>query len=192
VCRRLERKDPSRLDGELSEPQSTVKQGYREARRYLERLRSGASRGPDVDEAARELVNEFRARSDVQIDLYASAAGVPARHGVGSELLQIVREGLTNILLHADATTAAVTLEVDTGGCDLIIRDDGRGFPDSGRDGATALPASAAPWSIRGRVEALGGSLSLVRLAGGGSEIHIRLPLELQNEGRTSDSNRDR
>jgi signal transduction histidine kinase len=69
VCRRLERKDPSRLDGELSELQSTVKQGYREARRYLERLRSGASRGPDVDEAARELVNECRARRDVQIDL---------------------------------------------------------------------------------------------------------------------------
>jgi signal transduction histidine kinase len=181
VCRRLEEKNPGLLDAELSDLQKTVKHGYREARRYLERLRTGAPRGPDLDEAARELVNEFRERSELQIDLYARAAGVPARHGIGFELLQIVREGLTNIHRHAHASAASVTLELADDRFEVVIRDDGRGFPDATRDHAGELPVGVAPWSIRERVDALGGSLSLASRAGGGSEIRITLPTATQS-----------
>jgi signal transduction histidine kinase len=181
VCRRLERKDPVSLDAELSDLQKTVKHGYREARRYLERLRSGAPRGPDFDEAARDLVNEFRERCELQIDLFARVAGVPARHGIGFELLQIMREGLTNIQRHAQASAASITVELTGDRFDVVIRDDGRGFPDAVRDEESDLPVSAAPWSIRERVEALGGSLSLASRAGSGSEIRITLPIAAQS-----------
>jgi signal transduction histidine kinase len=177
VCRRLERKEPARLNAELADLQRTVKQGYRDARRYLDRLRDRSAQGPDVDEAVRELVREFRERGDVAVDLDAHAEGVPARHGIGFEVLQIVREGLTNIVRHADARSATVVVDGRNGEFRVLIRDDGRGFPlATVAVDAEELPHSAAPWSIRERVEALGGTLRLRSKCGGGSEIRITLP----------------
>lgn len=176
VCRRLQEKDPARLSSELEDLQTTVKHGYREARRYLERLRTERPQGPDVDTAVRDIVREFHERGDVAIELEASAAGVPSRHGIGFEMLQIVREGLTNIVRHADASRASVKVVVDGGECYVTIRDDGKGFPAATDNTGTLLPHSAAPWSIRERVESLGGSLTLRSAAGGGSEIRITLP----------------
>ncbi len=178
VCRRIEEKNPAALDDELLALQQTVKHGYREARSYLDRLRHGASKGPDVDEAARALVSEFRERTDLDIVFSSSAAGIPARHGVGFELLQIVREGLTNILRHANASRATVSVTAANGDIEVCIRDDGRGFPTVEDHGGGRLPSSAAPWSIRERVEALSGTLRVSSRAGSGSEIRITLPSE--------------
>jgi signal transduction histidine kinase len=176
VCRRLERKQPARLASELAELQRTVKQGYRDARRYLDRLRDQRPHGPDVDQAVRELVREFRERAEVAVELDAHAEGVPARHGIGYEILQIVREGLTNIVRHSGAKHAAILLDARNGEIHVCIRDDGRGFPAAATAEASELPRTAAPWSIRERVEALGGTLKLSSKVGGGSEIRITLP----------------
>jgi len=176
VCRRLEEKNPAKLATELGDLQRTVKQGYREARRYLDQLRQQSPHGPDVDTAVREVVQEFRERGDVYVDLEAHAEGVPAREGIGFELLQIVREGLTNIYRHAAATKASVLVSARQTDFQVVIRDDGRGFPSASTNGDGELPHSVAPWSIRERVEALGGSLRLLSRAGGGSEIRITLP----------------
>jgi signal transduction histidine kinase len=175
VCRRLERKDPKRLTGELEDLQRTVKQGYGEARRYLDRLRRQQPQGPDVETAVRDLVREYRERGDIDVALHAVAEGIPSRDGVGFELLQIVREGLSNIVRHAGAGKASISVEARNGRVDLVIQDDGRGFPAAGTNG-DELPMSSAPWSIRERVESLGGSLSLRSRAGSGSEIRITLP----------------
>ena len=175
VCRRLERKDPAKLSSELEELQRTVKQGYAEARRYLDRLRRRQPQGPDVETAVRDLVREFRERGDIEVDLHADAEGIASRDGVGFELLQIVREGLSNIVRHAGAEHASVSVSATNGSVELVIRDDGRGFPTAGRNG-DELPLSSAPWSIRERVQSLGGSLQLTSRAGSGSEIRITLP----------------
>jgi signal transduction histidine kinase len=176
VCRRLERKEPDRLGAELAELQRAVKQGYRDARRYLDRLRDRRPHGPDLDEAVRELVREFREHGDVAVELDASAEGVPARDGVGFEVLQIVREGLTNIVRHSGARNAVVAVTADNGEFHVLIRDDGRGFPAAAASKDEELPRSVAPWSIRERVEALGGTLELRSRIGGGSEIRVTLP----------------
>jgi signal transduction histidine kinase len=129
-----------------------------------------------VDTAVREVIQEFRERGDVYVDLDAQAGGVPARHGIGFELLQIVREGLTNIHRHAAARHAAIRVSAREDDFLIVIRDDGRGFPSAPFQGNDELPVSTAPWSIRERVQSLGGSLRLRSRAGGGSEIHITLP----------------
>ncbi len=175
VCRKLAEKDVSRVSAELADLQRTVKQGYRDARRYLERLRARVVHGPDVDTAVRELVGQFRERGDVSVELRTSTGGIGARTGLGFELLQIVREGLTNIYRHAEATHAEISLESQNGEYLISIRDDGRGFPSAAEAGGP-LPNSAAPWSIRERVQVLGGTLLIRSGVGEGSEIQITLP----------------
>jgi signal transduction histidine kinase len=176
VCRRLDQRNPARLATELEELQRTVKQGYREARRYLDRLRQRTPQGPAVEVAMHDLVREFQDRGDLQVDLHAAADGLSSRDGLGFEVLQIVREGLTNIVRHAGATKASVLVESRNGTVEVIIRDDGRGFPAAEESGMEDLPLSVAPWSIRERVALLGGSLRLKSVVGRGSEIRITLP----------------
>lgn len=176
VCRRLGERSPEKLGRELEEVQRTVKQGYREARVYLERLRQQTPGGPDVEDAVREVVREFRERGDVRVYLEADVSGVPARTGVGFEVLQIVREGLTNVHRHAAAHKASVSINAADDEFLVVIKDDGRGFPAAGVNGSDELPRSAAPWSIRERVDALGGTLTLKSRTGRGSELRITLP----------------
>jgi signal transduction histidine kinase len=176
VCRKLQTKDPEGLAVELEAVQRNVKQGYRDARRYLEQLREHSALGPDVDTAVGEMVRDFRGRGETVVELHTDAEGIPARHGVGRELVQIVREGLSNIARHADAGSALVSVEAGPSAFRLTIKDNGRGFPAAGAAGNGELPISEAPWSIRERVEALGGTLKLRSEAGGGSEIEITLP----------------
>ncbi|HET9062254.1 MAG TPA: GAF domain-containing sensor histidine kinase [Candidatus Binatia bacterium] len=176
VCRRLDQRNPARLTSELAELQRTVKQGYREARRYLDRLRQRTPQGPAVEVAMHDLVREFQERGDLQVDLHAAAAGMSSRDGIGFEVLQIVREGLTNIVRHAGAAKASILVEARNGTVEVVIRDDGRGFPAAAESSSEEIPLSAAPWSIRDRVASLGGTLKLTSVVGRGSEIRITLP----------------
>src|SRR6185503_19939975 len=99
---------------------------------------------------------EFHDRGEVAIDLETHAEGVPARQGVGFEVLQIVREGLTNIVRHSGARNARVSVQVRNGQFDVTIRDDGKGFAAAATEIDAQLPRNVAPWSIRERVDALG------------------------------------
>ncbi|MFP6626636.1 MAG: histidine kinase [Deltaproteobacteria bacterium] len=176
VCRKLEKKDPARLASELADLQRNVKQGYLEARHYLEQLRDKSVHGADVETAVAEVVREFRSRGEAEIELRANLEGLPARDGVGFEVVQIVREGLTNVFRHAAASKVLVSVEAIDEALEVIIRDNGCGFPAAAKSANGELPPTEAPWSIRGRVEALGGTLGLRSQVGGGSEIRVTLP----------------
>jgi signal transduction histidine kinase len=180
VVRRIGKKKPEQLGRELADLQQTVKHGYRDARHYMELLRDRALHGPDVRDAARALVGDFRERSDVDIDLDADLEGIPAGQGIGFDVLQIVRESLTNISRHADANRVYVSIKGGTTDVEIIVRDDGRGFPaataGNGDEQWSELASNLAPWSIRERVEALGGTLTLRSRINAGSELRVVLP----------------
>ena len=78
------------------------------------------------------------------------------------ELTQIVREALHNAVRHGQATQAVVKLGARPSHVYLVVRDNGRGFPNgNGPIDArrTFSQPAVAPWSIRERTAALGGSL---------------------------------
>jgi two-component system nitrate/nitrite sensor histidine kinase NarX len=72
-------------------------------------------------------------------------------------LLQIVREALTNVIRHARADHALISLDCAEGGeVRVRVEDDGRGIqPDSGGEGHHGVSI------MRERARQLGGSLSL-------------------------------
>jgi signal transduction histidine kinase len=177
VCRQTGRRKPEHLAEELASLQQTVKQGYREARRYLELLRDQTPRGPAISIATRDLIREFRERTDLEIQLQTDVIELEATHGLGFEVLQIVREALTNITRHSGADNASVRLVATDHYIEVTVFDNGHGFPAAkAADGMEELPLAAAPWSIRERVETLGGELRLRSGVGQGAEITVRLP----------------
>src|SRR5207245_6895090 len=94
------------------------------------------------------------------------------------ELTQIVREALRNAVRHGRATQAVVKIATRPSHLYLVVRDNGRGFQNGHgvTDADGFLPSGAAPWSIRERCAALGGTLRVRTEAGRGAELSLTIP----------------
>jgi signal transduction histidine kinase len=120
-------------------------------------------------EALSGLVENARTagvRADMDVD--ADNATVPS--AVGGAAFRIVQEALTNILRHADATSASVRVRAMSDALDIEITDDGRA------NGAGVTPGHG----LRGMVEraaALGGRVHAGPRDDGGWRVHAVLPL---------------
>jgi signal transduction histidine kinase len=70
-------------------------------------------------------------------------------------ILQIAREGISNVRRHAQARSATIEIRTDDGQVHVSIEDDGVGFE-----------AHTAPWSIASRVKEIGGRIDVVPTPG--------------------------
>lgn len=95
---------------------------------------------------------------------------------VGSALVRAAQGSLANVLEHAQAGIAVVTLAVWDAEVTLDIFDDGRGFTPE-REIQQAPSRGYGIQGLRRRVETLGGSLSIDSSPGEGTVLGIRIPL---------------
>lgn len=88
---------------------------------------------------------------------------------VADELLTTMREALSNVARHANATSVDVSVVV---GDDIALRvvDDGRGLPPEG------APVGNGMRNMASRAADLGGALTVVERPGGGTVLEWRVP----------------
>lgn len=89
------------------------------------------------------------------------------------QLYLIVREAVSNVQRHAEATAAWLTLEPREGGLTLEVRDNGRGF-----DRTTVPPDSVGLRSIDERIGDLGGSVMIESRMGLGTRLLATFPVQ--------------
>jgi signal transduction histidine kinase len=106
-------------------------------------------------------------RSQVPVKLECATIG-RLDSSVESAAYFVVSEALTNVMKHADASRAQVTLEPRDASLVLEVRDDGRG-------GAT-IDAGGGLRGLSDRVAALGGRLRLESPSGRGTVVCVELP----------------
>ena len=82
-----------------------------------------------------------------------------------------MREALSNVGRHADATSCRVTLRRADSSAELEIDDDGRGFDPASPSAGMGMA------NLRDRVASLGGELSVASVVGDGTTIRAALPL---------------
>jgi two-component system sensor histidine kinase DesK len=109
------------------------------------------------------------------------ASGIPP--AVAEGLAWAVREGVTNILRHATASTATISVECRGGLARLEILNDGAGSP--GADDGHGLRG------LTDRIEALSGSLSHGWLSGGRFQLAAQVPVTEENSWTASWSRAD-
>ncbi|NKQ52093.1 GAF domain-containing protein [Amycolatopsis sp. K13G38] len=97
------------------------------------------------------------------------------RGPVRSDLIASVREALSNVARHADASSAAIEVTVDRSGRQLTLSviDDGVGLPDE-------LPGGAGLVNLRRRAERWHGTLSVRPRTVGGTKLQWTAALEGQ------------
>jgi len=92
---------------------------------------------------------------------------------VETALFRIAQEALNNVAKHAQARRVEVAMSYNRGGVTLRIADDGRGFdPEAPRPGARL-----GLWSMRERVEQLGGQFEVESAPGVGTTVRAIIPL---------------
>ena len=138
----------------------------------------------DLRRALREVIEDVVAGTRLQVGLrtYGSPQSLPgaAQHA----LVQIAREALFNVVRHADAGRAWLTLRWSPDRVRLVVGDDGVGDARAVRRGLEATGPAGTHFGlagIGGRVRELGGSVSVTRRRGGGISLKVELPLR---EGR--------
>ncbi|HEY4027891.1 MAG TPA: histidine kinase [Candidatus Dormibacteraeota bacterium] len=130
----------------------------------------GVPTAPVLDLAALPgLVRHSRSAGlEVEVDIDAGATALPS--AISGAAFRIVQEALTNVLRHANASSAHVCVRARSDALDVEITDDGTGR------GVAAAPG----FGLRGmaeRVAALGGRLEAGPREDRGWRVHAVLPL---------------
>lgn len=152
-------RDPDRAGKEIREVEQISRQALSDVR---DAIRGYRTKGLAAELAQAKSTLET-AGLNVQCDASTSMK-LPALQE--SVLSLAVREGVTNVVRHAQARTCRLRLEQLNGSCRLEIQDDGRGFWTVEGNGLRGM---------RERVEMLGGTLE--RTNRSGTLLIITLPL---------------
>jgi signal transduction histidine kinase len=148
-----------------------IDRAIRDLRNYIFGLRPGVLADRQLDQAVRQLAREFEERSGVLTIIEVDPSVAAELASVASEVVQIVRESLSNVSRHAEATSCRITLRRTERGAELEIDDDGLGF-----DPSTA-PRGMGMDNLHGRVLAVGGELTVESVLGEGATVTVSFPL---------------
>jgi signal transduction histidine kinase len=156
-----------RLEGAVGDIDGAI----RDLRNYIFGLRPGILADRQLDQALRELGAEFEERSGVVTVVEVDPTVASELASISSDVVQVIREALSNVGRHAEATTCRVSLRRAADGAVLIIDDDGRGFDPDVEEGGMGIR------NLRDRVASLGGSLDIQSKAEEGTTVRAVLPL---------------
>jgi len=173
AARNLAGRDPDAALKELGELAGLAARVVAELRAFQRTLAPPAE-PPDLAALARRLVEDFGRETGLQVRLEAPEAPLATAPEICLEFAHLLREALANIRKHARASRVAVTLG---GGGEVVIEDDGVGFPFEGKYELAELDAlGCGPRSIIERVRNRHGELTLESRPGRGSRLEIRIP----------------
>jgi signal transduction histidine kinase len=122
----------------------------------------------DLESLPRLAENARSAGLRADVDVQLGAAAVPS--AIAGATYRIVQEALTNVVRHADASTAHVRVRATANNLDVEITDDGRAN-SAGAHAGLGLRGMAE------RAEALGGGVDVGPREEGGWRVHAMLPL---------------
>lgn len=149
-----------------------------DARHFIRELTPPDLDGRGLGGALRRLASTQWAAQGLPVEVRVSDAVDLPMH-VQTALLRIAQGAIANVIQHADADSATITLTVGGDRLQFTIADDGRGFDPAQSPGApTGRSDSFGLRAIRERVDQLGGTLAVTSAPGEGTALTIDLTLE--------------
>ncbi|MBW3665438.1 MAG: sensor histidine kinase [Actinobacteria bacterium] len=167
-ARAVHRDDPDRTEELLLDLKGQTRRAVEDIRALVYGLRPPALDDLGLLGAVQQLVSGTAARTGIRVEVEApgSLPALPAAIEVAA--FRIVQEALTNVVRHAAAGSAVVTLACEPGELRVRVRDDGSGLPDR-------LVLGVGLTSIRERAEDVGGTVTIT--SDGGTVVDALLPV---------------
>ena len=177
ILRKLLARDVEAAAEELRQLRELCRNQVTELRSFVRSMRP-VDEGVSLSASVSRMVEQFQRDTGIVARFSAEEFNDPAQTEVSLEVLQIVRETLTNIHKHSGASRVAVTLGRNGQKLEVRAEDNGGGFPFGGSFTLEEMELMRmGPVSIKRRVRMLGGELTLDSRPGQGSSLEIRVPL---------------
>lgn len=165
-------KDGSPISSKLVSVVTLSEQVVDSIRSIMEDLRPSILDELGLVTALEGFVNGFATRTGIRCDLLTSGEHLKLGDGLATDVFRIVQEALNNVVMHANATHASVSLARTKHDIVLVIQDDGIGLDEIVKNGQ-------ASFGIRGmheRVSMLGGTFTVTNEPGQRVRLEAVIP----------------
>jgi len=162
--------DDAEVERRIENVVTDIDRTIRDLRNFIFGLRPGILADRQLDQALKELASEFGSRSGVVTVVEVDGEAASELSSRASDLVQLVREALSNVGRHGAATTCRVSLRRGGDGFLLEVDDDGRGFDVDLTSWGMGLT------NLRERVKSLGGTLEIESVPGEGTTVRASFP----------------
>jgi PAS domain S-box-containing protein len=162
----------------------TLDRLFASLREMVHALRSAVLEELGLVPALETLANETRERSGLRCRVVADRDALGKSFGpeFESTLYRMAQELLTNVVRHAKATSATITISRTGGWMKLAVQDNGRGFKIS----SVQPKARFGLLGVQERAELLGGNVEIHSEPGKGTVVTVRIPIEPSSPGESS------
>jgi signal transduction histidine kinase len=162
-------RDPELAAATLAELQSEAKEALDELREVAQGIHPPLLSDRGLLEAIEARAGRLPLGVAIESDSVARGQRFPEE--IEAAAYFFVSEALTNVLKHAQATTATIGLSSADDELDVAVADDGIGFVYSPDSGSGLI-------GLRDRVEAVGGKFQVTTQPGAGTTLTARLPVQ--------------
>jgi signal transduction histidine kinase len=161
---------------ELERIQNLLREEVLKLRELMQQMKSVEVDARRLPAFLRDTVQRFQRETGITASFLMDADEVVLPSAVCRELARIAQEALVNVRKHSGAKQVAVQLVESEGKWELVIEDDGSGFPFAGRVSQADLDSSGrAPAIIRERVRLIHGELTIESNPGRGSRVEVKV-----------------
>ncbi len=171
--------DPAAVLKHLDRARNAARESLADARRMVWALQPESLERSSLAEVLRRLAERWSEENHIQASTIVTGAVRSSLPEIEVTLLRVAQESLANIRKHARASNVTLTLSYMDDLVALDVHDDGAGFdvdhalaqPDGSQSSGFGLR------SMRERVEALGGTLSIESAPQEGTTVAVALPV---------------
>jgi signal transduction histidine kinase len=168
----------------LNELRSMIGELGRSVNRMAWELRPVALDELGLHSAVDHYLEEWAEMAQLQVDVQIDLDGRSLPPAVEATLFRVLQEATTNVLRHADATRVGVILEAKSDSVQLIVEDNGKGFPVDDGKWPFAATRKFGLHGMRERLALVHGKLDVESSPQSGTTLYISIPLERVSLGR--------
>ena len=175
VVARLLETSTSAAREHLEQARTMTRECLAEARSSIWNLRSQGAAQNDLATALTNAAERITTNSSVKARVKVSGTFRPIDPRIEAELLRIGQEALTNVVRHAQAQHADVTLLFQDKLLRMTVRDDGRGFEDDAKE--LMQNGHFGLTGMRERAQQIGARLTVTSAKNEGTEVQVEVAI---------------
>ena len=171
-------KSPESRRKSLEEAEQLIEESISVARNLSHDLSLVVLHEEGLNAALQSLARWMDQHYGLTVRIHSDAVTEPADENLNATLFQSVRELLFNVVKHAGVTHADVRLGLAPDDqIEILVSDAGKGFDPVQTKSGHAMRSAFGLFSIRERLQLLGGRMEMESTPGGGSQFRLYAPL---------------
>ncbi len=172
--------DPDYLIKEIGELKSLMDNAIDYTRKLVTELKPPPSLDLENLQESISWIAEKMQKHDLEVIIEDDGKPKELTEEVRTTVFQCVRELLFNVLKHSGVNQARVNMSQPNGFVEIVVEDKGKGFEFEGRHPIPTEEGGFGLFSVRERLNVVGGNMEVISHPGDGTKVIIHVPVESQ------------